>query len=221
MASDPQNLAGMRVNYESPAGPAELDEAALRGGWEPVLRLWLGDAVAASVVEPNAMVLATVDADGHPASRTVLCKGLSESGIVFYTNHGSDKGRQLHAHPYASATFVWPLIARQVTLRGEVAQVDRSVTAEYWRTRPRGSQLGAWASDQSQPIASRTDLDGRLTATEQRFAEVNDIPVPPDWGGYELRPNIVEFWQGRRNRLHNRIRLIRDGADWVIVRLQP
>lgn len=229
VVSDPHNLAGMRVNYgaadkprpSSDDAPVELDESLLVDGWEPLLRRWLADAVAASVVEPNAMVLATLDELGRPATRTVLCKGLSPAGIVFYTNYGSDKGRQLVATPFASATFAWPLIARQVTLRGAVAKVDRGVTEAYWRSRPRGSQLGAWASEQSRPIASRADLDRQLVEVTARFAGTEQIPSPPNWGGFELAPAVVEFWQGRQNRLHNRIRLTRDGDGWSAVRLQP
>nr|WP_307828312.1 pyridoxamine 5'-phosphate oxidase [Antrihabitans sp. YC2-6] len=229
MPSEPHNLASMRVNYGSPdapdlaaAGvPGELDESWLADGWEPVLRRWLADAVSASVVEPNAMVLATIDAAGHPASRTVLCKGVSPRGIVFYTNYSSDKARHLAANPYASATFAWPLIARQVTLRGSVVKVDRAVTEEYWRTRPRGSQLGAWASEQSRPVDSRSALESRLDVVTERFSGVEDIPPPPDWGGFELQPSVVEFWQGRQNRLHNRLRMTWLDDRWTVARLQP
>ena len=217
MASEPHDLAAMRVNY---GGDRDLDETWLDDGWEPLLRSWLAEAVAAAVFEPNAMVLATVDPAGWPATRTVLCKGMSDQGVVFYTNHGSDKARHLAVTPYASATFAWPLIGRQVTLRGTVGQVDRETTQRYWQSRPRGSQLGAWASDQSRPIGSRADLDRALADVSARFP--GEIPVPDDWGGFLLAPRIVEFWQGRENRLHNRIRLTAD-ADrrWIAERLQP
>ena len=211
------DLAGMRKDYRS---EHDLDETWAADGWEPLLRRWLHDAVAASVVEPNAMVLATIGADGYPATRTVLCKGVFPEGIVFYTNYESDKARQLIATPRASATFAWPLIGRQITLRGDVTKVTPEQTLRYWETRPRGSQLGAWASQQSRPIASRADLDRRLDEVVARFGE-DDVPVPPHWGGFLLAPHSVEFWQGRANRMHNRIRLTAVGDRWTAVRLQP
>ena len=209
----------MRANYgESP----ELTEADLREGWSPLLRSWIGDAVAAGVVEPNAMVVSTVDADGLPTARTVLCKEVRADAVVFYTNYDSDKARQLAAVPFAAVTFTWPVIARQVRLRGAVGRVDAADTAAYWRSRPRGSQLGAWASRQSRPVASRAALDSAQAQVEARFAGVEQIPAPPFWGGYLVTAREVEFWQGRRARLHNRLRTARaaDGS-WPIVRLQP
>lgn len=216
-------LAGMRMNYGgAPGSSDELDETSLSEGWAPLLRRWLDFAIVAPVVEPNAMVLATVDAEGHPASRMVLCKGLSDAGVVFYTNYGSDKAIQLAAVPYASVTFGWPSIGRQVTLRGRVERVDADITAQYWRTRPRGSQLGAWASEQSRPIGSRADLEQALIAVLTRFDAAEHIPLPPNWGGYILRPSSAEFWQGRENRLHNRIRATVDSSgEWTAMRLQP
>ncbi len=206
----------MRVNYSA---THELDESWLADGWDALLLRWLHDAVAASVAEPNAMTLATLDEHGCPATRMVLCKGIGADGIVFYTNYASEKAKQLAAHPFASATFWWPAIMRQVGLRGAVAAVDAATTAEYWRSRPRGSRLGAWASQQSQPIADRAELQAAMDRTVSRFAEVDDIPVPPQWGGYRLTPRLVEFWQGRENRLHNRIRLHVDTGE--VQRLQP
>jgi pyridoxamine 5'-phosphate oxidase len=214
----PPDLAGMRIDYR---GIHDLDETWLVDGWDALLRRWMHDAVAASVAEPNAMVLATVDEQGLPATRTVLCKGVSGDGIVFYTNYESDKARQLAATPFGSATFTWPVIGRQVTLRGAVARVAAEQTEAYWRTRPRGSQLGAWASQQSRPIADREDLLRALADTAARFGD-GAIPPPPHWGGFRLGPTSVEFWQGRANRMHNRIRVTRDAAgQWSAVRLQP
>ncbi|MBF6334204.1 pyridoxamine 5'-phosphate oxidase [Nocardia transvalensis] len=220
------DIAAMRAEY---GGDPDLDESWLADGWEPLLRSWIEQATRAGIAEPNAMVLATVeltDTGPRPASRTVLCKGLSSEGVTFYTNYGSDKGRQLAAVPFASITFAWPALGRQVNLRGPVRQVAPEVTAVYWRSRPRNSQLGAWASDQSQPIASRTDLDRVLTEATARFEGVDQIPVPANWGGYLLRPDQVEFWQGRRSRLHNRIRVTldpgtTDPAAMKLQRLQP
>lgn len=212
------DLARMRVDYSA---TAELDETWLAQGWEPLLRSWLADAVDGGVAEPNAMVLATVDAAGHPASRVVLCKEVDADGIVFYTNYGSGKAEHLRANPYASATFGWPLIARQITLRGAVEQVSRDRTQHYWEARPRGAQLGAWASQQSRPVAGRAELEANLAAVTDRFADDAVIPVPPEWGGYLLRPSSVEFWQGMANRLHNRIRTTAVDGGWRTERLQP
>ena len=222
------DLASMRVDYSGmPFGSGEdtdLDETWLAGGWEPLLRHWIEQATAVGIAEPNAMVVATValtDVGPRPVARTVLCKGLSPEGVTFYTNYDSAKGNQLAAVPFAAATFVWPVLGRQVHVRGPVEQVAAETTAVYWRSRPRDSQLGAWASRQSRPIASRAELDRTLAETTARFADVDEIPVPPHWGGYLLRPDEVEFWQGRRGRLHNRIR-VRISADAMVVdRLQP
>ncbi|MDN5547959.1 MAG: pyridoxamine 5'-phosphate oxidase, partial [Rhodococcus sp. (in: high G+C Gram-positive bacteria)] len=190
-------------------------------GWLPLMRQWLVDAVDADAPEPNAMTLSTVDDGGRPASRTVLCKGLSEDGVLFFTNYGSDKARHLDAHPYASANFTWLTLARQVIVRGTTERVSAQLTQEYWRTRPRGSQLGAWASSQSRPIDSRADLDEQLREVAARFGVDGEIPVPPNWGGILIRPESVEFWQGRANRMHNRVRTSLVDGQWSAVRLQP
>ncbi|HLS77016.1 MAG TPA: pyridoxamine 5'-phosphate oxidase [Nocardia sp.] len=218
----------MRVDYAgTPFGSGEdvdLDETWLAGGWEPLLRNWIEQATAVGVAEPNAMVLATVDVeDGipKPSSRTVLCKGLSPEGVTFYTNYDSAKGAQLRAVPYAAVTFVWPALARQVHLRGPVERVSPEQTLVYWRTRPRDSQLGAWASAQSRPIGSRAELDRQLSEVAERFADAEEIPVPPHWGGFLLRPREVEFWQGRRGRLHNRVRMRVRPEGARVERLQP
>ena len=209
----------MRVEYGSPEkdGSADLDADWLADGWIVLLRKWLADAERAGVVEPNAIVVGTVDAEGRPSTRTVLCKGVDETGITFYTNYDSDKGEQLAASPYASATFPWYALGRQVHLRGHVARVAPEVTAEYWSKRPRGSQLGAWASHQSHAIASRAALAQQLVDVTERFADVESVPVPPNWGGYLISPEVVEFWQGRENRVHNRIRV----SGTLVERLQP
>lgn len=218
----------MRVDYGGlPHGGNEdvdLDETWLAGGWEPLLRHWIEQATAVGIAEPNAMVLATVSlADGtpRPVARTVLCKGLSPDGVIFYTNYESAKGAQLTAVPYAAVTFVWPALGRQVHLRGAVERVPAETTAAYWRSRPRDSQLGAWASRQSAPIGSRAELDRTLAEASERFADVDEIPVPPHWGGFLVRPDEVEFWQGRRGRLHNRIRVRIEHGTASVERLQP
>lgn len=213
-----QHLAGMRVEYGSVEkdGSPDLDADWLADGWLALFRRWIDDAQAAGIAEPNAMVVATV-ADGRPVSRSVLCKSADEAGITFYTNYDSAKGLDLAATPYASATFPWYLLGRQIHIRGAVSKVDPRDTEEYWSKRPRGSQLGAWASRQSQPVASRAALLEQLAEVTARFADTEQIPVPPNWGGYLIAPEVVEFWQGRENRLHNRIRVI----DGQVERLQP
>jgi pyridoxamine 5'-phosphate oxidase len=215
---DAEHLQRMRVEYgsvERDGGP-DLDADWLDDGWLALLRKWIDDAERFGVPEPNAMVLATVAA-GRPMSRSVLCKGVDETGITFFTSYDSAKGIELAATPYASATFPWYLLGRQVHIRGPVTKVDPQVTEDYWSKRPRGSQLGAWASHQSQPIASRAALLGQLDEVTARFADHEHIPVPPGWGGYLIAPEVVEFWQGRENRVHNRIRVIGGHVE----RLQP
>jgi pyridoxamine 5'-phosphate oxidase len=215
---DDEHLQRMRVEYgsvERDGGP-DLDADWLDGGWLALLRKWIDDAERFGVPEPNALVLATV-AGGRPMSRSVLCKGVDETGITFFTSYDSAKGIELAATPYASATFPWYLLGRQVHIRGPVTKVDPQVTEDYWSKRPRGSQLGAWASHQSQPIASRAALLDQLAEVTARFADHERIPVPPGWGGYLIAPEVVEFWQGRENRVHNRIRVIGGHVE----RLQP
>lgn len=208
----------MRVEYGSVEkdGSNDLDVDWLADGWLELLHKWIHDAEEAGVAEPNAMVLATVDNSGHPVTRTVLCKSVDEDGVTFYTNYDSAKGGELAAAPYASVTFPWYALGRQVHVRGAVTKVTAAETAEYWARRPRGSQLGAWASEQSRPIASRAELLDQLKVVTERFAGA-DVPVPPHWGGYRMAPETVEFWQGRENRIHNRIRVTGDRIE----RLQP
>ncbi|WP_198344107.1 pyridoxamine 5'-phosphate oxidase [Mycobacterium dioxanotrophicus] len=218
---DNHDLAAMRVEYVEKDGCGDLDADWLGDdpatGWLTLLRTWLGDAQRAGLAEPNAMVVGTVDEQGRPVTRTVLCKGVDESGITFFTNYDSAKGVQLAANPYASATFPWFGLGRQVHVRGPVSKVSADATAEYWSKRPRGSQLGAWASHQSFPIGSRAVLMDQLAAVTERFADLDAVPVPPNWGGYLISPDVVEFWQGRENRVHNRIRVVGGRAE----RLQP
>jgi len=210
-------LPGMRVAYDSDS----FDESALAATWTEQLQSWLNQAVEANFPEPNAMVLATADAGGRPSSRTVLCKGLDERGVVFYTNYTSNKSHDLTATRYASATFPWYPLHRQVTVRGEVEKVNSKETAAYWASRPRGSQLGAWASPQSRVVDGRRSLETALHGIERRFADVEKIPVPPHWGGWRIRPDVVEFWQGRQDRMHDRLCYVRTDDGWHIDRVAP
>lgn len=216
----------MRVSYgeigpQRPVVEPDLEPSWLDDGWVALARRWVEEAVEAGLPEPNAMVLGTVDADGHPCTRTVLCKGFDADGVQFFTNYDSDKGRQLTATPYASVTFTWIQLAHQLTVRGPVERTSENTTSEYWNSRPRGSRLGAWASDQSRPIATRSDLEDRLVDAGRRFGVDGDIPVPTHWGGFRIRPEWVEFWQGRPNRMHNRVRTRLVDGVWIVERLQP
>lgn len=213
---DNEHLAAMRVEYREKDNSGDLDVDWLADGWEVLLRNWIGDAERAGVAEPNAMVLATI-ADGRPVSRSVLCKNLDEDGVSFFTDTDSAKSADLAATPYASATFPWYQLGRQVHVRGPVTLLDESVSAQYWLHRPRASQLGFCASQQSAPIASRAALLAQLDAVTARFADAEAIPAPPNWRGYRIAPEVVEFWQGREGRLHNRIRV----TGGRVERLQP
>ncbi len=193
------SLENLRQDYESEG----IDEASLAPSPTRQLEAWLNEAIAAGHPEPNAMALATCG-DG-PAVRIVLLKGLDDLGLVFYTNYESDKGRDLTVNPRASVCFFWVLLARQVRVMGAVTRVDRKQSEDYFRSRPRASQLGAWASDQSRVVATRAELEQRYSAIEARFGS-DPIACPEHWGGYRLAPERVEFWQGRQSRLHDRIR---------------
>ncbi|MFC8226837.1 pyridoxamine 5'-phosphate oxidase [Streptomyces sp. NPDC057287] len=173
--------------------------------------------------EPNAMVVSTADSRGRPSSRTVLLKQYDDRGFVFFTNYDSRKGRELTENPYVSLLFPWHPLARQVIVTGTAARVAREETVAYFRTRPHGSQLGAWASEQSAVIGSRRELVDRYDELAARYPEGEKVPAPPQWGGFLVVPDAVEFWQGRENRLHDRLRFVRDSpaAEWRVERLCP
>lgn len=200
-----------------------LDEADLDPDPLAQFRRWLDDARLLGLPEPTAMVLATADGAGRPSSRHVLLKRVDQ-GFVFFTNYGSRKGRELAANPRASLCFPWFAIGRQVIAEGDVAKITRAETEEYFATRPRPSQLGAWASEhQSQVVPSREWLDRRYAEVEARFAGQDVVPAPPYWGGFRLIPTSIEFWQARPARMHDRLRYRRSDADhpWHIERLSP
>ena len=182
---------------------------------------WYDEAIAAGVELPEAMMLATAAPDGAPSARMVLLKGVEERGFVFYTNYESRKGRELAANPRAALVFHWPQTPRrQVSVGGSVERLSAQDSDEYFRTRPFGSRIGAWASRQSEVIAGREGLERSFAELEAEHAE-GEVPRPPWWGGYVLRPDIVEFWQNRPNRLHDRLRYRRSGGEWVLERLSP
>lgn len=207
----------MRVSYEQEA----LDEADLAATWHEQLLRWLGEAIRSGLAEPNAMVLATTNSDGQPSTRSMLCKELDARGVVFYTNYASAKSHDLLATGWASATFPWFAIQRQVHVKGPVGKISPAETAVYWSTRPRGSQLGAWASAQSEVVTSRALLDAGFADVERQFADTEHLPVPPHWGGWRIRPQTVEFWQGRPNRMHDRLVYDQSGGAWCLKRLSP
>lgn len=215
---DPEHLAALRSSYAR----AGLDEIDLAPDPLTQLRRWLADSVAAGLPEPNAIVVATADSAGRPSVRYVLLKGLDERGLVFYTNHGSAKAADLDANPRASVLFPWHALERQVRVSGAVSRVGRDETAAYFWSRPRGSQIAAWASRQTDVAASRAELDASYAAYEQRWPDGAAVPVPDFWGGYRVAIETAEFWQGRQNRLHDRLRYRRGSDDaWTVERLWP
>lgn len=187
-----------------------------------VLTSWLEDARAAGLHEPEAAALATATADGVPSARMVLVRGLDENGLRFYTNYESRKAGELALNPVGALVFHWPPpLERQVRVEGPVERLDEASSQEYFESRPRGSRIGAWASPQSTPVADRDELDRLYREAEARFDGVDDIPLPPDWGGYRLVPLAIELWQGRPNRFHDRARYTRTDLVWSRVRLAP
>lgn len=216
MDSDPPDLATLRSEYEL----GGLDEAGLSADPITLFAQWFASAQAAGIGEPNAMVLSTVDAHGAPSSRTVLLKGFDDHGFVFFTNHESRKGVELAANPQCSLLFGWYGLQRQVRIEGTASIVLRSETEAYFASRPRDSQVGAWASAQSREVVSRAALDATYDEIGAWYLG-QDIPAPPHWGGYRVRPTSVEFWQGRRGRMHDRILYRREGSGWSTHRLAP
>jgi pyridoxamine 5'-phosphate oxidase len=196
-----------------------LSEAQAGGDPLALFERWFADAVAAQLPLPNAMTLATTTPEGTPDARVVLLKGVDAGGFVFYTNYLSRKGRQLEANPAACLVFLWTELERQVRIEGRAGKVSAAESDEYFATRPLGSRLSAWASNQSEGVASREALESTLEAIEARFGE--SPPRPPHWGGYRVMPEAIEFWQGRENRLHDRLLYRRREGAWKIERLAP
>ncbi|MEZ0217598.1 MAG: pyridoxamine 5'-phosphate oxidase [Rariglobus sp.] len=210
------SLADLRKDY-SMSGLLEKDLAR-----DPFRQFdkWFQEAEAAKLVEPNAMTLATSTKDGRPSARTVLLKGVDGRGFVFYTNYESRKGRELAENPRASLLLPWVALERQVIIEGSLVKLSREESAAYFHSRPRASQLGAWVSQQSAIITGRSVLEDAMKALEKKHAGA-EIPLPPAWGGYRLSPESVEFWQGRRSRLHDRLRYRRENGEWIVERLAP
>lgn len=216
LAAVDDDLAGMRRRYRS----GRLLESDAPPGPHELFRAWLADAVRARLAEPNAMVLATVDADGRPAARHVLLKELDDDGFVFFTNLTSRKASDIAVNPDVSLCFPWFAMERQIVVAGTAVLVGRQEVAAYWVTRPRESQLGAWASRQSTVLESRAELERRAALLAERFPA--EVPVPDFWGGYRVVPRMVEFWQGGAGRLHDRLRYtVTADGDWRLERLAP
>jgi pyridoxamine 5'-phosphate oxidase len=210
------NVSGVRREY----GAAGLSEGDLAADPIDQLRVWLDQAREAYPKEFTSMTLATADREGRPSARVVLLKGLDERGLVFYTNYESRKGRELAENPRAALVFYWSAFDRQARIEGTVERTSREESEAYFLSRPLGSRLGAWASPQSRPIPGREELERRLREAGERFGE--EVPLPESWGGYRVRPETVEFWQGRPSRLHDRLRYsLQAGGGWRIERLAP
>lgn len=211
-----QDIAGLRREYAD-EGLTEADLAA-----DPVTMFgrWFDDAAAAGLHEPNAMVVATADADGRPSARMVLLKGVDDRGFVFFTNSASRKGSELTDNPVCALLFPWHALERQVRIDGTAHLLDRAAVANYFARRPRGSQIGAHASHQSRPVADRAELEAAYDELTARF-EGEDVPLPGEWGGYLVVPEAVEFWQGRPGRMHDRLVYRRTSSGWTTERLSP
>ncbi len=215
MMSTRAELAKMRRDYR----PAPLLEADLAQDWPTQFGRWFADAIAFGLPEPNAMVVATADADGRPSARTVLLKDYDRRGLTFFTNYESRKGHELAVNPAVSLVFPWFVMHRQVVVCGVATRIDRAETEAYFGMRPRDSQIGAWASPQSQIMASRKVLDEAYAEAAANFDDT--IPAPPHWGGFRVDPQTVEFWQGRPSRMHDRLRYRRSDDGWAVERLAP
>lgn len=195
------------------------EENAKRNPFEQ-FEIWLNEAIAKDADEPNAMVITTADAEGKPSARIVLLRGYDKNGFVFFTNYNSQKADDIAENPQASILFYWAKLERQIRIEGTISKTSRRLSKDYFASRPRESQIGAWASDQSSEISSRQELEEKIAELEKKF-EGKEVPCPDFWGGYILKPNSFEFWQGRKNRLHDRLRYTKSKSAWKIERLSP
>jgi pyridoxamine 5'-phosphate oxidase len=210
------SLFDLRTKFDYPP----LTEANASADPFAQFNAWMDEALARSMPEPNAMTLVTTDDEGQPQARVVLLRGADPSGFVFFTNYASAKGQQISAHPRVSLLFFWPLLGRQIRISGKANRVADAESDAYFASRPRGHQIGAWASEQSAVIASREVLEARTAQIETKFAG-GPVPRPAHWGGFRVQPHVLEFWQGQENRLHDRLRYRLDGSRWIRERLSP
>jgi pyridoxamine 5'-phosphate oxidase len=211
------DLAALRREY----GDRGLDLPDLAPDPIEMFARWFQDSVASGLREPNAMVVSTASGEGRPSARMVLLKGVDQRGFVFYTNYDSRKGHDIEANASVSLLFPWHDLQRQIRVEGTASRISVEESEAYFAMRPRGSQLGAWASPQSREVASRAELDELYGQVEERFADVEEVPLPPQWGGFRVRPEVVEVWQGRTGRMHDRLVYRRDAEAWDTVRLAP
>ncbi len=211
-----KNISSIRKEYAL----KQLDESEVDKNPFVQFGFWFNDALEAEVNEPNAMILSTVSSEGKPSSRVVLLKGFDENGFTFFTNYKSRKALHMETNPFASLLFFWPELERQVRIEGEIIKVSPEESDEYFNSRPEGSKIGAWASPQSSVIKSRGFLESIKMVIEDKFAN-RPISRPPNWGGFRLKPNLIEFWQGRPNRLHDRVQYSLSNGNWKIERLAP
>lgn len=212
-----QNIADLRKEYSR----ATLDISNVLTDPVKQFEKWFDEAVQAGVTEPNAMHFATVNEQGKPSSRIVLLKGIEAGRFIFYTNYQSKKGKELETNPACALTFFWPDIERQVRIEGIATRVDQATSDQYFQSRPRGSQIGAWASPQSTIINDRDILEDRASQIEKKFENNKVLPRPHQWGGYQIEPLLIEFWQGRASRLHDRIQFVKTDGVWKAYRLAP
>lgn len=211
------NLDKLRKEYSK----ATLDISNVQPNPVDQFNKWFAEAMEAEVLEPNAMCLATVGSDHRPSCRIVLLKGIEDDRFLFFTNYQSHKGKELENNPVCALTFFWPQVERQVRIEGTVTRVDEKKSMEYFQSRPLGAQIGAWSSPQSTVISGREILEERVKMIEKKFEGNHSLPKPHQWGGFQVAPQMIEFWQGRENRLHDRIQYLRVNDQWQIQRLAP
>ncbi len=212
-----QTIAALREDYRAKT----LEITAIYASPIQQFNDWFQEALDSQIKEANAMTIATVDAQGKPAARIVLLKGFDENGFIFYTNYESRKGQELAVNPNIAVVFLWKDLERQIRIEGTAEKVAPSVSLNYFHSRPKGSQIGAWASPQSQVIADRSILEQNVADLKEKYKDVDKLPIPSHWGGYQIKPTLIEFWQGRSSRLHDRICYTLEGEEWKIERLAP
>lgn len=212
-----KTISDLREDYQQ----GELIEANIPE--DPILLFkdWFEAAQKSDIPEPNAMTLATASKEGVPSARIVLLKGIEESGFIFYTNYESRKGQEIASNPLGALVFLWKEMERQVRIEGTILKLDESQSTKYFQSRPKGSQIGAWASPQSQIIQDRSILVDQYNSLDIQYANQQQLPKPPNWGGYTINPKMIEFWQGRSSRLHDRLRYTKHSSGWSIDRLAP
>ncbi len=210
-------IVSLRKEYSS----AFLNEEDVNQNPFKQFELWMQQAVEAEILEPHAMTVSTVSAEGKPSSRIVLLRGFNQEGFVFYTNYNSHKGNEIQQNNFACINFFWPDLERQIRIEGSISKIDQQISTAYFHSRPRESQIGAWASIQSAVIENRKVVEDAFVHFTEKFKDLEVIPKPEHWGGYNIKPTSIEFWQGRPSRLHDRLRYSLENSNWKIERLSP